>query len=222
VSVILRGMFADIPAAVVAFALVAGLVTITPGLDTALVLRSALTQGRKSAYATALGICTGCLVWGVAAAVGVSAVLTASTAAYTVLKLVGAAYLIWLGLRWLIASVRRSGPAASSVQDMESPRVRGWAAWRQGFWVNLLNPKIGAFYVALLPQFIPTDVSPVLMGALLAAVHSVEGIVWFSLIIAGAHAMRTWLHRPRVQRGMNGVTGATLIGFGVALALPER
>ena len=214
-------MFADsIPAAVLSFALVAGLVTITPGLDTALVLRSALTQGRAPAYATALGVCTGCLAWGVAAAVGVSAILTASTVAYTVLRLVGAAYLIWLGLRWLIAAIRRreTPPAA----DGASSGARGWAAWRQGYGVNILNPKIGAFYVALLPQFIPPDGPAVLMGGLLAAVHSVEGILWFTLIIAGAHAMRAWLRRPRVQRGMNGITGATLIGFGVALALPER
>ncbi|MDQ3715199.1 MAG: LysE family translocator [Actinomycetota bacterium] len=215
-------MVADtIPAALLSFALVAGLVTITPGLDTALVLRSALTQGRAPAYATALGVCTGCLAWGIAAAVGVSAILTASTVAYTVLRLVGAAYLIWLGLRWLIAAIDRSQPTKATNRP-SSPGARGWAAWRQGFGVNILNPKIGAFYVALLPQFIPPDVPAVLIGGLLAAVHSVEGVLWFTLIIASAHAMRAWLGRPRVQRGLNGVTGATLIGFGVALALPER
>ncbi|MDQ3053171.1 MAG: LysE family translocator [Actinomycetota bacterium] len=216
-------MFADsIPGAVVSFALVAGLVTITPGLDTALVLRSALTQGRAPAFATALGVCTGCLAWGIAAAVGVSAILTASTVAYTALRLMGAAYLIWLGLRWLLAAIRRSEPASATADGAASPGARGWAAWRQGFGVNVLNPKIGAFYVALLPQFIPPEVPAVLMGALLAAVHSIEGILWFTLIIAGAHAMRAWLRRPSVQRGLNGITGATLIGFGVALALPER
>lgn len=216
-------MFADtIASALVSFALVAGLVTITPGLDTALVLRSALIQGRASAYATAAGVCTGCLVWGVAAAVGVSAVLTASEVAYTVLRLVGAAYLIWLGLRWLVASIRRDRASAALAADDNSSNLSSWASWRQGLGVNILNPKIGAFYVALLPQFIPTDVSPVLMGMLLATVHSFEGILWFTLIIAGAHRMRTWLRRPRVQRGMNGITGATLIGVGVALAVPER
>ncbi len=216
-------MFVDtVPSALVSFALVAGLVTITPGLDTALVLRSALTQGRACAYATALGVCTGCLVWGAAAAVGVSAVLTASEVAYTVLRLVGAGYLIWLGSRWLMASLRRDRALAAVAPDDNSSRPTKWASWRQGLGVNLLNPKIGAFYVALLPQFIPADVSPVLMGMLLAAVHSVEGIVWFTLIILGAYVMRAWLGRPRVQRGMNGITGATLIGFGVALALPER
>jgi len=216
-------MFIDtIPSALVSFALVAGLVTITPGLDTALVLRSALTKGRASAYATALGVCTGCLVWGVAAAVGVSAVLTASETAYTVLRLVGAAYLIWLGVRWLVAGFRRDRAAAAVAADDNPSHLTKWASWRQGLGVNILNPKIGAFYVALLPQFIPTDVSPVLMGALLAVVHSIEGILWFTLIIAGAHAMRAWLRRSRVQRGLNGITGATLIGFGVALALPGR
>jgi len=216
-------MLADsIPSALASFALVAGLVTITPGLDTALVLRSALTQGRAPAYATALGVCTGCLGWGVAAAVGVSAVLTASTVAYTALRLIGAAYLVWLGLRWLTAAIGRTGPAEATGNGTPSTGARGWAAWRQGFAVNILNPKVGAFYVALLPQFIPQDVPAMLMGALLATVHSIEGIVWFTLIITAAHVMRAWLARPRVQRGMNGITGATLIGFGIALAVPER
>jgi len=112
--------------------------------------------------------------------------------------------------------------AAAVAADDNPSHLTKWASWRQGLGVNILNPKIGAFYVALLPQFIPTDVSPVLMGALLAVVHSIEGILWFTLIIAGAHAMRAWLRRSRVQRGLNGITGATLIGFGVALALPGR
>ncbi|MDQ4039076.1 MAG: LysE family transporter, partial [Actinomycetota bacterium] len=87
-----------VPAAVASFALVAGLVTVTPGLDTALVLRSAVTSGRR-AYATGLGVCVGCLVWGVAAAAGLSALLVASEVAYAALRLLGGAYLLWLGLR---------------------------------------------------------------------------------------------------------------------------
>jgi len=145
------GMFADtILAGVGSFALVAGLVTITPGLDTALVLRSALTKGRWPAYATALGVCSGVLVWGMAAAVGISALLTASEVAYTVLRLVGAAYLIWLGLRLLWAAIRRDRVTEATTGDV-APGTSGWAAWRQGFGANILNPKIGAFYVALLP-----------------------------------------------------------------------
>jgi len=215
-------MFADtIPAAVASFAVVAGLVTITPGLDTALVLRSALTKGRWPAYATALGVCTGVLVWGMAAAVGISALLTASEVAYTVLRLVGAAYLVWLGLRLVWAAIRRDRVTEAITGDV-FPGTSGWAAWRQGFGVNILNPKIGAFYVALLPQFIPADAAPVLMGLLLASVHAAEGIIWFSLMIAAAHAMRAWLSRRRVQRSLDGSTGAVLIGFGTALALPER
>lgn len=217
-------MLADtVPAAIASFALVAGLVTITPGLDTALVLRSALTQGRSSAYATALGICTGCLVWGVAAAVGVSAVLAASEVAYTVLRLAGAAYLLWLGLRLFVAAIRGDRTSATPETTSESaPSQSGWVSWGQGFGVNMLNPKVGAFYVALLPAFIPPDASPLLMGSLLATVHALEGILWFSLIIAAAHAMRARLRRPRVQRSLDGITGVALLGFGAALALPER
>lgn len=216
-------MFVDtVPSAVASFALVAGLVTITPGLDTALVLRYAVTHGRKTAYATALGVVTGCLIWGVAASAGVSALLAASEVAYAALRLAGAAYLLWLGVGLLIKAFRQHGNGASTTRIESSPTIDLWASWRRGFGVNILNPKIGAFYVALLPQFIPPDVSPVLMGALLAGVHSVEGMVWFSLIIAAAHAMRAWLDRPRTRRSLDALTGTTLIGFGVVLALRER
>lgn len=216
-------MFVDtVPSAVASFAFVAGLVTITPGLDTALVLRYAVTHGRKTAYATALGVVTGCLIWGVAASAGVSALLAASEVAYAAVRLAGAAYLLWLGVGLLVQAFRHRGNGESPARIDCSPAIPLWASWRRGFGVNILNPKIGAFYVALLPQFIPPDVSPVLMGALLAGVHSVEGMVWFSLIISAAHAMRSWLDRPRTRRGLDAVTGTTLIGFGVVLALRER
>lgn len=212
------------PSAVASFALVAGLLTIIPGLDTALVLRSAITHGRKHAFVTALGINTGALVWGVAAAVGISALLTASTLAYTALRLVGAAYMIWLGARmvWTSVNRRRADREDDAVASAPTPPASAWRSWRQGLLTNLLNPKIGAFYLAVLPQFIPENASPLAMGLLLALVHDVQGMAWFTLIILGTQGIRGWLRRPSVHRTVDGVTGTVLVGFGLKLGVSAR
>ncbi|MTD16826.1 LysE family translocator [Nakamurella sp. YIM 132087] len=203
--------------AVLSFAVVAGLLTITPGLDTALVLRSALTQGRAPAFATALGVGTGALIWGAAAAVGVSALLTAWTVAFTILKIVGAAYMLFLGGRLLWAAVR--GTADPAPVDAGPVARSAWTGWRRGMLTNLLNPKVGAFYVAVLPQFLPPDVPHLWMGLLLAFVHTVLGMIWFTGVILGASSVRRWLTRRSAQRTIDGGTGAVLVGFGVKLAL---
>ena len=204
--------------ALLSFAVVAALLTITPGLDTALVLRSALVQGRRLAIATSLGIISGAFVWGVAAAVGLAALLRASEVAFSVLKLVGAAYMIYLGGRMLWTRVIRPRPDLAATSAAALPR-HWWGAFGKGLLTNLLNPKVGAFYVAVLPQFLPSGVNELLMGVLLAGVHGVETALWFALIIFGAHGVRRWLDRPVVQRSIDGVTGTALVGFGVALAV---
>ena len=205
---------------VLSFAAVAGLLTIVPGLDTAMVLRSAAAHGRRHGFATALGVNGGALVWGAGAALGVSALLTASTIAYTIVRVIGAAYMIWMGAR-LLLEARRGGAEALDPGDSPGNPSLG-RSWRRGFTTNLLNPKIGAFYVAILPQFIPTHAPHLAVGLLLALVHDLEGMIWFSMIILGAHTVRRWLKHRRVRRGLDGVTGATLIGFGIKLGLSSR
>lgn len=202
--------------ALVSFALVAGLMTITPGIDTALVLRVAATRGRLAGFAAALGITSGVLVWAVAAALGVSALLAASATAFLALKVVGSAYMIWLGARLLFGALR-----GGSGRGRAEPVAAGgpWPFYRQGLLVNLLNPKVGAFYVAVLPQFLPPDVPPALAAAAMALVHNVEGLLWFALVIFTVDRMRAWLARPRVRRGLDAATGSVIVGFGVALGL---
>jgi threonine/homoserine/homoserine lactone efflux protein len=207
-----------ITSALLSFAIVAALLTITPGLDSALVLRSALVQGRRLAIATSLGIITGAFVWGVAASVGLAALLRASELAFMVLKIVGACYMVFLGLRMLWTQVIR--PRESAAADADSRLSRHWwGAWSKGLLTNLLNPKVGAFYIAVLPQFIPANSNELVMGVLLAGVHGIETAAWFALIIFGAHTVRRWLDRPTVRRTIDGVTGTALVGFGVGLAL---
>lgn len=171
--------------ALLSFAVVAGLLTLVPGLDTALVLRSAVTRSRSYAFATALGINTGAIVWGIFAAVGVTALLAASEFAYTLLTFAGAAYMIWLGLSLFWKSLRSDQPAGTREGQAQLPTaaklhsLRGWAA---GAGTNLLNPKVGVFYIATIPQFIPPGTSPLLMGMLLAETHCVLAIAGYTLL----------------------------------------
>jgi threonine/homoserine/homoserine lactone efflux protein len=205
--------------AVVTFALLAGALTVTPGLDTALVLRAALTQSRREAAATAVGIVAGLFVWGAAAAVGVSALLTASDLAFDVLRYAGAAYLVLFGIRLLVRALR---PRPGDDPVPAAVRGSGWRAARVGLATNLLNPKVGVFYVALLPQFVPAGSDPLAVGLLLAGVHAALSLVWFAGLIVLASALGRWLQRPSTVRAIDGVTGVTLMGFGVRLAFSGR
>ncbi|WP_367319442.1 LysE family translocator [Streptomyces sp. HUAS ZL42] len=213
-----------VTSALASFAVVAGLLTLVPGLDTALVLRSVAVRGRAHAFATALGINTGALLWGAAAAGGATALLTVSQTAYTALRIAGAAYLLWMGIGLLRALRRReSGPALGREPQAE-PLSR---AFRRGFTTNLLNPKVGVFYTAALPQFIPEHTPHLAMGLLLALVHDLEAMAWFTLLILGAERLKALLRRLRIdrrtaRRSMDAVTGTVLIGFGVELALSDH
>ncbi|EMY32818.1 lysine exporter protein LysE/YggA [Arthrobacter crystallopoietes BAB-32] len=204
------------------FAVVAALLTIIPGLDTILVLRASISQGRPHGYATALGINAGAMAWGAAAAVGASALLAASETAFAVLQFAGAGYMIWLGGTMLWRSFRH-GPA-KSLEDPHAAPARGGLvlSWAKGAGTNLLNPKVGVFYIAMIPQFIPEGVSPLGMGIALAAVHNLLGLIWFSLIINGTHLVRGKLQRPSFVRATDRVTGLALVGFGASLALKGR
>ncbi len=200
------------------FALLAGVLTIIPGPDSALILRSALIQTRKHAYATALGIASGTFVWGAAAAVGAAALLAASELAFTALKIVGALYLAYLGVSMIVKSFHRK----PVVTDVVAPVGSLKAAFGRGALTNLLNPKVGVFYIALIPQFIPEGVNPVGMGLLLAGVHVVESLVWFTGLILAAHFARKWLSSPRVSAWIDRVTGGILVAFGAVLAIESR
>jgi threonine/homoserine/homoserine lactone efflux protein len=201
--------------ALLGFAIVAGLMTLVPGIDTALVLRAGVTQGTRAAYATVAGISLGLVVWAAAAAAGVSALLTASRTAYEILQLAGAAYLVWLGgrLLWQSRDSRVMHPEAPEAANGGTRR-----AFTRGLVTNLLNPKIGVFYVAVLPQFLPPDTASLPAGVALAMVHVLEGVVWFSVLILGTTVLRQRLAQPRVRAWTDRVTGLVLVGLGVKLA----
>ncbi len=207
--------------AVLGFALVAGLLTIVPGLDTALVLRSTVTRSRAHGFAALLGIQAGTLVWGAAAAGGAAALLAASQTAYRVLTLAGAAYLVWLGASMLWASFRRPRDAGAE-PDVPLPAGGRWRDFGMGLSTNLMNPKVGVFYVAAIPQFVPDGVNPLLMGVLLALVHCVLGSAWLSMVVLGAGHLGPRLRRSNAVRWVDRVTGGFLVVFGARLAATAR
>lgn len=200
----------------VSFAAVVAVLTVTPGLDTILVLRSAAVRGKKRAFGAIAGIQVGTFVWGFLAAVGVNAILLASAYVYNVVRMVGAAYLVWIGARMLWSAIRGTSSLDSNVAVADDSFVRGF---RQGLLTNLLNPKVGVFYVALLPQFIPTTAPHITWGLALAGVHVLLGGIWLGSIALVAQRFQRWLQLRRVARTIDGVAGSAIIGFGVATAI---
>ena len=196
-----------------------GLLTVTPGLDTALVLRTAAVAGRAQAWGVILGIQASTLVWGALTSLGVTALLTASHVAYEVLRYAGAAYLVWIGTRMVWSSVRAD--ESGRHPELRVPRGGFPPGFRQGMTTNLLNPKMGAFYVALLPQFIPASAPQLSWGMALAGVHVLLGVAWLSVLAFVAQSLRTFLRKRKVARGLDLVAGSIIGAFGVRLALPE-
>ena len=205
-----------VTSSILAFTATAALMTMTPGLDTALVLRTAATEGPRRAILASLGIGCGVLIWGAAAAIGLGALLAASTLAYTVLRWAGAAYLFYLGYGMLRhpravfdAGTARAGNAPARLSE-------NW--FLRGMLTNLLNPKVGVFYVTFLPQFVPpTYAHPAALMLLFAAIHGVEGVSWFATLTAATKALSRVLQRPGVVTRLDRLTGMVLIAFAAKL-----
>lgn len=198
-----------------AYTAAAALLTVTPGLDTALVLRTAVASNARGAGLAGLGIVTGCFGWSLVVALGLGAVLAASQMAYSVLKWVGAGYLVWLGCRML------RHPRERFVLESDGVNATR-AAFRTGLLTNLLNPKVGIFYVSFLPQFVPHGVSVPPFILLLGAIHGLLGLIWFAFLIAATRPISRFLRRPAVLKGCDRVTGGLFVTFGLGLALESR
>lgn len=197
------------------FSLAALLLTLTPGLDTALILRTACAEGGKKAFHAALGIDAGCFVWGTLVALGLGALLAVSEMAYTVLKICGAVYLSWLGLQLLIR------PQSSfSYGDDNNDSQGNW--FIRGMLGNVLNPKMGIFYVSFLPQFIPAGHSPLIWTFILVSIHVAIGTIWSATLILSTHFASAVLKKSRVVRVMDRATGGLFLCFAAKLAMSTR
>ena len=199
----------------IAFTLAATLLTLTPGLDTALILRTSTVEGRKQGLRAALGINAGCLLWGAAVAFGLGALIAVSQLAYDILKYCGAAYLAWLGINMLIRPRQSLGAVAA--------QGRSEANWfLKGMLGNLLNPKVGIFYVSFLPQFIPQGQPLVAWTFGLVGIHVALGLLWSIVLIGATQSLAGVLRREKVIQWMDRATGLVFVLFAARLALSRR
>lgn len=195
-------------AQLLAFVGVAVVLTLTPGPDMALVLRNTLRGGRPAGQRTIAGIAVGLLGWATASALGVAAVLAASATVFTVLKLAGAAYLVYLGIQALRA-LRRGEEVRT-----DAP-TRAGSPFRQGLVTNLLNPKLAVLFTTLLPQFISPDDPAVAKSVLLAAIFVAIGLTW---LVTYTYIVSLVAHSRLFRRATEALSGVVLIALGVRLA----
>lgn len=201
--------------ALLAYCLAATLLTMTPGLDTALILRTATAEGGKKAFHAALGIDAGCFVWGALVAFGLGALIAVSEVAYNILKWCGAAYLLWLGVQLLFRP--RASFTASAANGSKSTN---W--FLRGLLGNVLNPKMGVFYVSFLPQFIPAGHAPMEWTFLLVAIHVLIGTLWSLTLILATRSVSGALSKPAVVKWMDRSTGLLFMAFAAKLAFSKR
>ena len=190
------------------------LLTLTPGLDTTLIIRTATIEGKIKAFQAALGINLGCIVWGIIVACGLGALLMTSDLAFNALKWMGAAYLIWLGFNLILK------PRTQLTGLNESATTQNW--FMKGLWGNLLNPKVGIFYISFLPQFIPHTASPVVWTMGLVLIHVLIGFIWSIFLIAAMQSISAYLKQPKFIQYMDRITGSIFILFALKLALSKR
>jgi threonine/homoserine/homoserine lactone efflux protein len=228
-------------AALLAFAAAATLLIVAPGPDSMLVMRNTLRGGRRAGWITAGGTVSGLLVWAVGAAVGLTELLRVSRLGFDIVRFAGAAYLIWLGLSSLrlvrrkherrghagpvitAAPAEPSGPPAAADSAAPAPAPAGWGrVYLNGLLSNLFNPKIGVFFVAFLPGFIPARAPATLFTLGLGLWFMAETGAWLAILAWTVARGADWLRRSSVQRWLERATGVVLIGFGVRLATETR
>ncbi len=211
-------------AALVGFALATTLLILAPGPDSLLVMRNTVRGGRRAGLATAAGTLSGLLVWAIGATLGLSALLQASRVGYDVLRFAGAAYLIWLGVTTLGLFRRRTTHTHHQAEPAgpTAPVARLGRVYLNGLVSNVFNPKIGVFFIAFLPGFIPAGESTAMFSLTLGLWFVVETGLWLATVVWMVTRGVGWLRRTTVQRWIERATGAVLIGFGLRLATEAR
>ncbi|WP_051161576.1 LysE family translocator [Nocardia transvalensis] len=191
---------------------------ISPGPDFVIVVRNAMLSGRRAGVASAAGVALGVFVWAALSGLGIAGLLAASAVAYTVVKLVGAGYLMFLGVRALLAA-RRGGYELDTALGGRPVGMR--TGFRQGLLNNLLNPKAAVFFLALLPQFLPA--SPGLLDTLeLSATATAVTLAWFLVLATGVATLRHVFTGARVRRVVDAAMGTVLVALGVRIAVQSN
>ena len=199
------------------FLLLSSFVVMSPGVDTALITKRTVSEGRTSGYRMAMGITAGSLVHTFAAAFGLSAILMQSALAFEIVKYVGAIYLIYLGVSSFMT--RKKQETEENLKDQIKP---GQSAFKQGLLSNVLNPKVAMFFLTFLPQFVTPGSSSIQQLLMMGVIYTFLSISWFFVYVFFINYLRSWLLSAKVQRAMDRATGLVLIGFGVKLAFSKQ
>ena len=190
---------------------------ILPGPDTAIVTKNTLTIDRIAGLKTMAGTLCALMIHTTMAVVGLSAILVKSAIAFSIIKYVGAIYLVYLGVRTLLAMRKRKAPTVDAIPDQKAN-----SSFLQGFFTNLLNPKVAVFFLTFLPQFVSSGTNPLIPFLLLGITYTVLTFVWFIFYVSLLHKVRQFMNRPSTQKVMEGLTGIVLVGFGIKLAFEKN
>lgn len=193
------------------------LLTVSPGVDTLLVIRNTVRGGFRDGVLTSFAICLGLFVHAVVSAGGISLILMQSAWAFSLLKLAGACYLLWLGGRSLYAAYRGESGLKIQAGTVRHCRVSVWTSLREGFLSNVLNPKTVVFYMAFLPQFIQPGDPALVKSLFLAGLHFVIANIWQLILVLMVGRVAVWLSGPRIGRYFDSLTGSIMVFFGVRL-----
>jgi RhtB (resistance to homoserine/threonine) family protein len=203
------------------FVVAISILTITPGLDTVLVIRNTSRGGWKDGVTSSFGICSGLFVHATLSAVGISFILVQSAWLFQTVKIIGAAYLIYLGIcslrsGWKAGSL---GIVANQIGDNEFNMKRSFS---EGFLSNVLNPKTAIFYLAFLPQFINPEGSAISQSFILAGIHFILAMVWQSSLAFVIERAKSWLAKPKTNQWLQSLTGCVMVGLGLQLLLSKN
>lgn len=193
------------------------ILTLTPGLDTALVLRNTTRGGSIDGCMTSLGICSGLFVHALLSAIGISAILVQSSQLFMFVKLIGAAYLVYLGVMSFISLYKTSNNAINIV-TIDNHQLSVKRSLKEGFLSNVLNPKTAVFYLAFLPQFINPEHSAIAQSMMMASIHFIIAMIWQCGLAMALNAAKQFLANGKAMRWMEGVTASVLVALGVKLA----
>ncbi len=194
-----------------------GLLIMAPGPDFAVILRNGIGGGQPAARSAGFGVATGFLIWSIAVATGLATALAASANVYSGIRWVGIGYLIYLGVLSLVAAVRGKALDAGVASGAAARRRSVWSSYREGLLTNVLNPKVAATFLALMPQFLPRHPSTFDL-AILCVVTVTIAAVWFQIVAAMVGVLRHKLAKVWVGRALDALTGTVLVTFGLRLA----
>jgi len=194
------------------------LLTLTPGVDTMLIIRNTARGGWRDGAVSSLGICSGLFVHAAISAVGISVILLQAAWAFSALKLIGAGYLIWLGFISWRKIIRQETFQVAKGETGTADKFLVKRSLREGFLSNILNPKTAVFYMAFLPQFINPAQSALVQSLFLAGLHFIIAMIWQCSLALMVKQFKGWLQRPRVSQVFDGVTGTVMIALGLRVA----